>query len=73
MGNAYAPTTIDKTAKEIAQHAAHAAVAKPYAVTVLTDYQKPPVVEGPLTAAVYVDFGGNSSALALEHVSRRCR
>lgn len=71
VGNAYAPTTIDKTAKEIAQHAAHAAVAKPYAVTVLTDYQKPPVVEGPLTAAVYVDFGGNSSPSPWNTVSAK--
>lgn len=71
VGNTYAPSTIDRTAAEIARHAAHAAVVKPYAVTVLTDYQKPPVVEGPLTAAVCIDFGGNSSASPWNTVSAK--
>ena len=71
VDNTYAPATVDKTAAEIARHAAHAAVAKPYEVTVLTDYQKPPVVEGPLTAPLYIDFGGNSSASPWNSISAK--
>lgn len=44
----------------IARAAAHAAVAKPDAVTVLTKYATPDIVSGDLKAPVYIDFGPNS-------------
>ena len=69
VGNAYAPSTIDDQMTAIAQHAAHAAVEKPYAVTVLTDYQQPQVDDGPIEAPIYVDFGSKSSGTPWNNIT----
>ena len=53
----------------IAQHAAHAAVEKPYAVTRLVDYQHPQVDEGPVEAAIYVDFGSKTSGTPWNNIT----
>ncbi len=62
VGNTYFPATIDKDTAEIAQHAAHEAVTTPYSVTELTDYLTPPVVTGPLTSPLWIDFGSAKSS-----------
>ena len=69
VGNAYAPATIDAQMSAIAQHAAHAAVEKPYAVTRLVDYQHPQVDEGPVEAAIYVDFGSKTSGTPWNNIT----
>ncbi len=56
----YAPETVSAEMAAIARAAAHAAVSKPDAVTVLTQYATPDIKEGDLTAPVYIDFGPNS-------------
>ena len=58
--NTYHPSTVSEYDAEIAQHAAHAAVAAPDKVTELTEYTSPPAVEDndePLVNPVYVDIG----------------
>lgn len=58
VGNSYAPSTINKMQKEIAQNAAHLAVLTPYQITEMVEFAKPDVT-GPLSSALLVDFGGN--------------
>lgn len=56
----YAPATVSAEMAAIARAAAHAAVAKPDEVTVLTKYAVPDIKEGDLKAPVCIDFGPNS-------------
>lgn len=69
VGNTYAPATIDDQMTAIAQHAAHAAVEKPYEVTTLVDYEQPQVDDGPIEAAIYVDFGSKSSGTPWNNIT----
>ena len=45
IGNTYKPTSIPDYYREMAQHAAQAAITSPDEVTVLTDFQEPPVAQ----------------------------
>ena len=56
----YAPATVSDEMAAIARLAAHRAVSAPDRVTELTEYSRPAVKEGDLTAPVYVDFGPNT-------------
>ena len=69
VGNTYAPATIDAQMTAIAQHAAHAAVEQPYEITTLVDYEHPQVDDGPVEAAIYVDFGSKSSGTPWNNIT----
>ena len=60
IGNTYKPTALTDYETEIAQHAAHFAVAKPNAVTPLLDYQGGG--SGTLTHPVLINFGEDTSS-----------
>lgn len=60
IGNSYKPTALSDYEAEIAQHAAHYAVAEPYVVTQMADYQGEEA--GTLQNPVFVNFGYNTSA-----------
>ena len=62
VGNGYAPETVDELHEAIAQNAAHLAVLQPYAVTEMTDFQKPYTETPAFSAPVQIDFGGGSAA-----------
>lgn len=61
VGNTYIPDGFVELDAEIAQHAAHEAVATPGMVTELTDYQSAGGT-GILTADVYIDFATSSNS-----------
>ncbi|MCI7514231.1 MAG: DUF4886 domain-containing protein, partial [Bacteroidales bacterium] len=61
VGNTYAPSTVDNSAKAVAQNAAHLAVLKPWEVTDMVDFKRPAGTSDKMDKPVYVDFGGGSS------------
>lgn len=60
----YAPDTVNEEMAAIARLAAHRAVGRPHEVTVLTEFATPAIKDGPLTEAVYVDFGPNNASMS---------
>lgn len=67
IGNPYAPETVSELHKEIAQHAAHAAILQPYQVTILEDYQpdeeEEEEEEEPSAGAIYINLGTNTASM----------
>lgn len=57
-GNSYVPETVDEAYAAVARNAAHFAVADPYEVNPMTDFQEPQVTTDGRTP-VYVDFGSS--------------
>lgn len=57
IGNKYKPVQLSAYEAEIAQHAAHSAVMKPYEITEMTAYQGGSYTFGPLTEPVFINFG----------------
>lgn len=59
--NGYKPSTVDEDKAVIARAAAHAAVANPFMVDPMSDYQ-PQISNEDLKAPVYIDFGSGAAA-----------
>jgi hypothetical protein len=69
VGNTYAPEGVHASKIAIAQHAAHAAVQRPDAVTAMEEYKNPPVDTDVMKTPVYIDFGSSMSPMPWNNVA----
>lgn len=69
VGNSYAPEGLHSSKVAVAQNAAHTAVLKPNAVTVLNEYKNPPIDTEVMKTPLYIDFGSSASATPWNNIS----